>query len=82
MGESQGEREPHLDKRKGDQSGSMERKGWTPQGRKTGRACKENLLRKSRKKHERVSGCKSSPGRSAESWFHSKSDQTRNENGG
>ena len=29
-GESQGEREPHLDER-GDQSGSMERKGWTPQ---------------------------------------------------
>ena len=26
---------------------------------------------KGRRKHERVSGCKSSPGRSAESWFHS-----------
>ena len=31
MGESQGEREPHLGEREEDQSGSMERKGWTPQ---------------------------------------------------
>ena len=30
-GESQGRREPHLGEREGDQSGSMERKGWTPQ---------------------------------------------------
>ena len=29
-GESQGEREPHLGEREGDQSESMERKGWTP----------------------------------------------------
>ena len=28
------------------------------------------------RKHERVSGCISSPGQSAESWFHSKSGQT------
>ena len=41
-------------------------------GRK-GRASKESLPRKSRRKHERVSGCKSSPGRSAEPWFHFKS---------
>ena len=33
-GDSQGEREPHLGERDGDQSGSMERKGWTPQSRK------------------------------------------------
>ena len=42
----------------------------------TGRASKENLPRGSRRKHERVSGRKSSSGRSAESWFHSKSGQT------
>ena len=30
-GESQGEQEPHLSERKGDQSESMERKGWTLQ---------------------------------------------------
>ena len=30
-GESQGEREPHLGEREGDQSESIERKGWTPQ---------------------------------------------------
>ena len=44
--------------------------------RRKGRASKKSLSRKSRKKHERVSGHKSSPGRSAESWFHSKSGQT------
>ena len=37
---------------------------------------KENFSRRSRRKHERVSGRKGSPGRSAESWFHSKSGQT------
>ena len=35
--------------------------------RRTGRASKESLPRTSRRKHERVSGHKSSPGRSAES---------------
>ena len=34
--------------------------------RRTGRASKKSLPRRSRKKHERVSGRKSSPGRSAE----------------
>ena len=29
-GESQGEREPHLGEKEGDQSRSMTRKGWTP----------------------------------------------------
>ena len=29
-GESQGRQGSHLDEREGDQSGSMERKGWTP----------------------------------------------------
>ena len=33
-GESQGEREPHLGKKEGDQSESMEWKGWTPPGTK------------------------------------------------
>ena len=44
--------------------------------RGTGRASKKRLPRTSRRKHERVSGRKSSPGRSAESWFHFKSGQT------
>ena len=39
--------------------------------RRTGRASKKSLPRTSRRKHERVSGRKGSPGRSAESWFHS-----------
>ena len=34
--ESQGGREPHLGEREGHQSGSMKRKGWTPQRRKAG----------------------------------------------
>ena len=37
------------------------------------RASKKSLPRRSRGKHERVSERKSSPRRSAESWFHSKS---------
>ena len=44
--------------------------------RRKGRASKKSLPRTSRRKHERVSGRKSSPGRSAVSWFHSKSGQT------
>ena len=39
--------------------------------RRTGRASNKSLPKRSRRKHERVSGRKSSPGRSAESWFHS-----------
>ena len=31
LGESQGEREPHLGEREGDQGGSMKTKRWTPQ---------------------------------------------------
>ena len=38
---------------------------------RNGMASKKSLPRTSRRKHERVSGRKSSPGRSAESWFHS-----------
>ena len=44
--------------------------------RRTGRACKKSLPRTSRRKHERVSRRKSSSGRSAESWFHSRSGQS------
>ena len=36
-----------------------------------GRASNKSLPRRSRRKHKQVSGHKSSPGRSAESWFHS-----------
>ena len=39
--------------------------------RKKGRASKKSLPRRGRRKHERVSGRKSSPGRSEESRFHS-----------
>ena len=44
--------------------------------RRKGRASKKSLPRISKRNHERVSGRKSSPGRSAESWFHSKSGHT------
>ena len=81
MGESQGGREPHLDERGGDQSGSMERKGWASLRRKAGsKDVREGKhgesLKGNRRKHERVSVRKSSPGRSAQSWFHFKSGQT------
>ena len=54
---------------------------WKEKGFKE-RACKENPFKKSRTKYERVSGRKSSPGGSGESWFHSKSYHSRNGNGG
>ena len=38
--------------------------------RRKGRARKKSFPKTSRRKHERVSGRKSSPGRSAESWFY------------
>ena len=44
--------------------------------RRRGRVSKESLAKGGRRKHKWVSQCKSSPGRSAESWFHSKSGQT------
>ena len=44
--------------------------------RRRGRASNKSLPRTSRREHERVNGRKSSPGRSAESWFHPKSGQT------
>ena len=73
--ESQGERELHLGER-----GGIRARAWSGMGglhgkrrqipRRTGRASKKSLPRTSKRKHERVSGRKSSPGRSAESWFH------------
>ena len=75
-GESQGGREPHLGEKEG-----IRARAWSGKGelhrergqipRRKGRASKESLPRRGRRKHERVSGGKSSPGRSAESWFHS-----------
>ena len=56
---------------RGGKSGLHSERRQTP--RRKRRARKESLPRTSRRKHERVSGCKSSSGRSAESWFHSKS---------
>ena len=41
-----------------------------------GTASKKSLPSSSRRKNERVSGRKSSPGRSAVSWFHYKFGQT------
>ena len=38
--------------------------------RRKERACKKSLHRRSRRKHERVNGCKSSPKRFTESWFY------------
>ena len=42
--------------------------------RRRRRASKKSLPRGSRRKHERVSGHKSSPGRSAETWSHSRKE--------
>ena len=39
--------------------------------RRNGRASSDSLPRRSKRKHERVSRRKSSPGRSEELWFHS-----------
>ena len=79
--ESQDGREPCLGESEGDQSEAWSGKGGLhgERGqipRRKGWASKKSLPRTSRRKHERVSGRKSFPGRSAESWFHSKSGQT------
>ena len=63
-------REGGSEREHGEESGGLHReRRQMPRG--TGRASKKSLPRTSRRKHERVSGRKSSPGRSAESWFHS-----------
>ena len=74
--ESQGGRAPHLDDR-----GGIRARAWRGKSRlhheqrevsrSKGRASKKSLPRRGRRKHERVSEGKSSPGRSAESWFNS-----------
>ena len=78
------------DHERGESQGGQERRiragAWTGNGgihserrkipRRKGRASKKSLPRTSRRNHERVSVRKSSPGRSAESWFHFKSGQT------
>ena len=81
VGKSQGEREPHLGEREGirarawsGKGGLHDERGQIP--RRKERASKKSFPRRSRRKHERVSRRKSSPGRSAESCFHSKSRQT------
>ena len=74
--ETQGGQELHLG-----ETGGIRTRAWRGKGgfhrerreipKRKGRASKKSLPKRSRRKHERVSGRKSSPGRSAESWFHS-----------
>ena len=52
---------------------STVKEGRVPKRRR--RASKEISSWGGRRKHERMSGCKSPPGGSTESWFHSKSGQ-------
>ena len=68
-------REGGSEREHGEEKGGLDREGRQIPRRK-GRASNKSLPRTSRRKHERVSGRKSSPGRSAESWFHSKSGQS------
>ena len=80
-GESQGVREPHLGEKEGFRARAWSGKGGLHRERgqiprRIGRTSNKSLPRTSRRKHERVSGRKSSTRRSAESWFHSKSGQT------
>ena len=51
--------------------GGLHRERRQDSKKETGTASKKSLPRTSRRKHERVSGRKSSPGRSADSWPHS-----------
>ena len=73
--ESQDERERGIRARAWSGKGGLHRER-SKIPRRTERASKKSLPRTSRRKHERVSGCKSSPGRSAESWSHSTSGQS------
>ena len=75
-GESQGGKSRTLARKRGirarvwsGKGGLHRERGQIP--RRKGRASKKSLPRTSRRKHEWMSGCKSSPGRSAESWPHS-----------
>ena len=83
-GESQGGRDPHLGERERERG--IRARAWGGKGglhserrqipRRKERASKKSLPGKSRRRHERARGRKSSPGRSVESWCHSKSSQT------
>ena len=63
VGKSRGEREPHLDEKRGIGAGAWRGKGGLHSAqkqfpRKIGRTRKENLSRANGKKHEPVRGCK------------------------
>ena len=82
-GESQDGQEPPLARKRGIRARAWSKKGGLHGERgqvpmRRLRASKTNLPRTSRRKHERMSGRNSSPGRSEKSWFHSKSGQTSN----
>ena len=66
--ESQGEQKLRLEREK-----NQLHREESQVSRRRGRTSKANLPRR---KQERMSGCKSFPGRSGESWWNSKSDQT------
>ena len=82
--ESQGKQEPYLDERGGSEREHGEETplqgGLHSEGRqiprRRGRASNKSLPSRRRRKHERVSGRKSSPERSAKSWSHSMFGQT------
>ena len=81
--ESQGDQEPHLGEREGIKPGAWRGNSRLhDEGRqiprRKGRESKMSFPRRSRRKHEWMSRRKSSPGRSAESWFHPKFGQTWN----
>ena len=81
VGQSQDEQEPHLGEKEryrsesiGGKGGLHSEGGQVP--RRKGRACKKIISRRSRRKHERVSGRKNSKRESEMSWFQSKSAQS------
>ena len=82
--ESQSEREPHLDEKEGNQIGSVRRKEWTSQQRKTSfkeerkAEAKRTSLGKAGESISGLSTRKTYPRRSGESSFHFKSGQTCN----
>ena len=78
VGKSQGKRERSGSER---EHGEERVESTAKEGRFRGEEG-EQAKRRSRRKHQRVSGCKSSPGGSGHSWFHSKSGQTQNGKGG
>ena len=87
VGKSQGERESDSGERRGIKAVAWGRKvgldseEWrAPSSREM--ASKENLRKRSRRDHEQVNGCTSSPGGSGRgNWFYSKCGHTRNMKG-